>query len=808
MSADDSQFERTFADLAFSYLKGKAPEVFKNLIGFQLLKVNDDQTRAVGTFGSTVEGIDDQIILIPVFFLNGEIKSNGILLPKNDLFLPLESYWIRFIAQNKKAILGTSTDTDNTDLAPYNPDLTPFSMSPLFYGKNASAYRLYDDGVSIPVYRSNPETASWFDGLVSHSMGELQQGARHTKSAARLNLPDFLNRESEDFRTALARLMLKSADQAEQIAAVYPAETILRRNTDRRGYDDPFFKIPLTTLPKVIAVSTRDILSSPADLGVTDKDKESLLRGEIVIIDRRDDKPVVYNADTGDRYFNPPQSGIYDILSRTGGYEPCAVFLGASSPSGIRSKSALVIAIRDNSARSMTIGNIWCCESHEASFGNFIAKAPRLLDMKPSELKDGKDGKGENAVVFLSDSGGATVPLTVDSVSKGPENIHLTVSLASGTAGRPSDQPGTFQSDPQLDTAKDYRGFPDRQFRKNVGFQGEYGPFQVVVSPAQEETGAIGPFSQESLTLFVPETVRVLKVKMRDYDPVGYSDDSAVSTLDNTSRIDAKMIATVHHGLTPISVRHIRGDYTVESADKVKTAKYNDALVGLVFDYGMGAEDARKMLKQAYVSNQSTPIDFLVKGAASISQPANYIPQGPSAPAYIDQGSSGNMFNLPATVYQPEPQMAMVSGMSGDNTPASLYDPMAPADPVPSSLRNINQAAQLAANSGQKEFFDTTIISQLLSTARAGDLVQQYVPDLLLGLDRIGRTLFLLYSHGDSFKERYGLDSLRQLENLLKNSQTNDGDLVILLSQKPVRSTEPGIAGLLPVDENSSVGKL
>jgi hypothetical protein len=104
----------------------------------------------------------------------------------------------------------------------------------------------------------------------------------------------------------------------------------------------------------------------------------------------------------------------------------------------------------------------------------------------------------------------------------------------------------------------------------------------------------------------------------------------------------------------------------------------------------------------------------------------------------------------------------------------------------PSARRN----AIDASNQGQKEVLDTAVISGLVKTLDTSNLVDSYIGDLLLGLDRIGRILFLFYWHNDKFKDRYGQQDLIELEDNLRNVFENLGELSLFLKQKTIEPAE------------------
>ena len=91
-----------------------------------------------------------------------------------------------------------------------------------------------------------------------------------------------------------------------------------------------------------------------------------------------------------------------------------------------------------------------------------------------------------------------------------------------------------------------------------------------------------------------------------------------------------------------------------------------------------------------------------------------------------------------------------------------------------------------AASTGQKEIFDTAMLGSLVKAVDSPALVDEYMGDMILGLDRIGRILFLLYWHPDEFAERYGREDLIELEDSLKTVFESMGDLVLKLKQSSI----------------------
>ena len=94
-----------------------------------------------------------------------------------------------------------------------------------------------------------------------------------------------------------------------------------------------------------------------------------------------------------------------------------------------------------------------------------------------------------------------------------------------------------------------------------------------------------------------------------------------------------------------------------------------------------------------------------------------------------------------------------------------------------------------AARTGEKDVFDTSAIASLVKTIDSEDLITQYLSDIILGLDRVCRVLFMYYWLNEQFRERYGQENMVELEDQLKNVVKSLGDLVLFLKQRQVEGS-------------------
>jgi hypothetical protein len=197
---------------------------------------------------------------------------------------------------------------------------------------------------------------------------------------------------------------------------------------------------------------------------------------------------------------------------------------------------------------------------------------------------------------------------------------------------------------------------------------------------------------------------------------------------------------------------------------------------------GCARTSARAMLKEAaarQVFNQAAT--FLVKyadGYGGNLQPA------PGRPA-VPRAEMGDRAERPVATCQsiyPQEDYLPVDGMSSYHTDPNTYDPFYQPD------QGAMQVAQQAAASGQKEVFDTAMISGMLKSVRQDSLVDRYLGDLMKALDKLGRILFMFYWHQEEFEDRYGKQDLPELEDSIRNAFEVLGDVVLFLKEKTVQS--------------------
>jgi hypothetical protein len=127
-----------------------------------------------------------------------------------------------------------------------------------------------------------------------------------------------------------------------------------------------------------------------------------------------------------------------------------------------------------------------------------------------------------------------------------------------------------------------------------------------------------------------------------------------------------------------------------------------------------------------------------------------------------------------------------VDDMSADNTDPAVWDNW--QNYSAEDFQKSMQVAQRAGAEGQKEVFDTSMISGMLKSVRQDSLVEQHLGSLVEALDALGRLLMNFYWHQEEFEDRYGKGDLPELEDSLRNAFESLGDITLFLKEKTIES--------------------
>ncbi|HDL86744.1 MAG TPA: hypothetical protein ENH11_10575 [Candidatus Acetothermia bacterium] len=283
-------------------------------------------------------------------------------------------------------------------------------------------------------------------------------------------------------------------------------------------------------------------------------------------------------------------------------------------------------------------------------------------------------------------------------------------------------------------------------------------------------------------TLVVPANTKAIEIGDDRREGSGPQRAKQVTTLDPGTLLDvetyilkqgAHQIDVILDG-PEIVIRHENGQMRLE-----KSA----AVFNLVKKWGLDVDDARHMVKAA----KSKRIQqYWVKFAAGppTSPDMMNAPAAPPMPPYPSRYS--NETGTPIVEHQQD--FLEVPGLQEQPGNRAAYKLMDDPD-----VQGVLQAAE----SGKKDIFDTSVVGSLVKAVDVDSIIDSYLPDIIRGMDRVGRILFMFYWHNESFRDRYGRQELMDMEDALRNVFKSQGDLVIFLKQKTIEAD--------PLDEAMAV---
>lgn len=737
---DDTSFEQSFSNLAHAYLRDSAPKLLDHEIGFQLLDRNRENTKAVGIFAFKV---GSNWLYAPVFFLNGDLKGHELLYIKNqDMFVPLKENWINYLINRKPNILGGGVERSLSRLGQRQPDFTQLSRSPAKFGSAQPTLKEMMTA-AMPAFAKS---------------ATLNTEQAFKEIGAGLNLKTFLKEAGLHVIGAL----VNSCKHAPQIAAAidefHGLDSIKEAIAAAKARENqPKIASVLSEAPETpkavvgLKVITYDVtVQTKLPAGHTEEDQEKLLRDGVLILDQRDrdNVSVPYHIQVEKKLFNPTESGLYEILVKPGNIERCYV---AVHPQGAAKRENFVTVVRVEGARN------WINTRADQVFALARIEGEEF-DKWFDGLPDANSVSGRDArYMALSRRGDTTAPFRVikeygDSNGSAVYEVHLEDHSKYPPKGSIS---GCCYTDPL-----NYDKYRDGV---RIHLNGKKG------SSLRASMGDI----------YVPEGFKLLNVSKGEDDKETADDQSACGcgesdppALQPGNLVDAQLALmqktaalTVYHNGTSVTINKEAGLSPIK------------ALVTLVEHHGLREAAAREILKTAAAKRK---FECRVKYADPYGGPMmiNSAPNAPADPGAVMGGESIMGTSVPT---QLGIDIGMpVSGMSASNTDRSVYNPNTALDQK--DVRSVIDAAQ----SGQREVFDSAMIGSMLRAVRDDSLVDRYMGELTKGLDKLGRILFMFYWHGDRFAERYGKADMPELEDSLRNAFEMLGDVILFLKQKTV----------------------
>ena len=787
----DQDFERAFATLAHAELAQKAPGLMPYLIGFQVVHKNDDGSRAAGVFGFKV---GEQWYYAPVFWMNGKIRGYDLLyIVGQDLFVPMQESWVNYVTNRKPYVMGDGIlDKNLTQLGVMQPDFTIFRRSPLTKGACAKAF--------------TGEYEAWCKPAAMYVLPTDEKYASLGKNAS-LNV--MLMKLPGEYTEAVLKAMKGNTKFAEAVYRFYKpedlcvaAKSIGRSSIFKKAepMDERMISSDGSTEDTEVKVLYGTNNIRPEEFRqLTADQREKLMRGDAVVDDNREPKTrsEVYREPEYEKVFQTPSiSGCWKIITRTDGVRDCVV--------SIHVKPIGKAAVAPNASIVVDMDNNKYCMCNKQDILARVQVDPMNWMKKYETFRSAQNvGPGDIGVFVTKDfictqpfkvlksttdsEGNKTLCVRVDDSVKGPRNRFGDVKDDLKPPTQPSMANSSIRYDRVYNSSEadiglsgnhgcctvggdgiDYQYDRD-QFYCDAGTAAREAPYDSEAYKRRCHGNHIRLTRKPVSMSNVQDTFIVCQDDVK-FIPIKVDAKVAAKEYGSWSNLDLAGQADVDVQLRKMGMERVYVYYDGDAEFKVvadsfqqKRAGFGRTLGALINGLGMSEEDSRILLKEA---TQNTKTSCLVKMA--------YKP----AMLSMDPVSTYD------STYRANVQVPMSDmGVIPSNAPyPNMQESMQPIiDPHAQSM------AIGAADQGQKEVFDLSLLASLIRSSGDTDgKIQDFLKEVILGNDRIGRIMFLYYWHNDKFSDRYGDKDLSELEDLLRETFKSVGDLVLFLKQKSI----------------------
>jgi hypothetical protein len=801
----DKQFEMAFSDLAHASLQELAPGLQDHLVGFQLIDKNDSDTQAVGVFGFKV---NKRWLYAPVFFLNGALKGQELLYVKDqDLFVPLQDNWVNYLMAKQPYVLGDREEREESDLDIAAPDFSVFGGSPATgntkwagavpFKKMASwalpfakkyvetiqlvksagvvPHKLEDvlakyPGFAVPLARNMRMNTKFAEAVLQyHSFEELFGG--QVKASSQRYTP--WSALPSDKIISGIEFGAKAKRAANKTAGTRGVEGILKeltspieksaadQNQTIDDGDDTTTDTEIVTEPSEVVSGEVpvEVLTSGTSADLTDAERSRLQQGEMVIRDHRKNTTSLYKAETSVKVVTPPESGVYDVLTDSGTTKSLVIVDPFTIGDGTTTGTSVVVTSGPKSTLCGT-GKVKVTredvQANKPRAGDFWGQAVKLSKMEVGHhyILITESGKGSVPFKYVGEIGGTDgARYLADQVTYVPcegssYGYPVSISTPAASRGRPDITLNSRRNDEAPYEYEHYEKLPYSRY--------EWESANVIA--VNERQGK--EIKQSGHTCYVlPDKVRALKIS------TGSGKQIRKEKIELASSLDVNLLLTKAARLT---VFKNGPSYVIGLNDaEAKTYSKKEAMELLLKKANLSVEDMQHVIDNAKERKKTS---YVLKAAANDLLGG---PSAPSMPAY--GGSYDSTLGIPTQTQQSN--FSTVQGMQPQPQPEDdLLD-----DPEVQKIMD-------ASKSGQKDVFDMAVVEGLAKTVDVGAKVDEFIPDMIRGMDRCGRVLFLFYWHNEAFRDRYGRQDLVEMEDSLRNVFKSSGDLCLFLKQKTIES--------------------
>lgn len=768
---DDGTVERAFMDQAYGFLVNKAGKLMRDphRLGFEVVYKNDTNTRMVGIFAFRV---NDQILYVPVFFLNGEIKGTDLLYrQETKTFVPLNEEWVQFLTEKNNYEPGSGISREQ-------------------YGKVNNNVRFED--IAYPPNYKKDKRASEEDKLQTYGDLDYLILNSHESVAPKDMLADLLNKvastEVPSTATrevgALLRQFLVEDGGLEAVAKIaswmessFEFTQALVTTLPENAYMPEAAK-PLTkkaaapdNSPSLVLYTGRpgktehsDLLKSSAE-SITDK---FFSKGYYIWDDRAPTDIVPVYKDSTEEMEMVGDAGSYDVLMRDGTFKKAIIAPRSKADFSRNGYSNSPISSYDFGGDSNEGGVPECIRY---GMPNMRFHSSRVVCLT----------EGDKASTTCSEVYGKFLKDTASMI----RDEDFKTSATSGNAYRVYDaESGTISEAFYVESVKDVDGV---KFYNIVLNYGGDKPIEVKHNPDIRQTDLSANLLGSSAYFISVGTERYKYETKSMYNSYGHYDfqakeinnpnlgsrDSiddwvlehvkkATILYDNSTNMyswrDGPLQQTSFYSRIPFAVKLARAGIHAESVEELLDDAVRDGSRTLYYG-NPGAEKnaytTRVLRKEVFDTDRDTDFDV------ARESPQSFVLKTKTEGREDAPQRVGDAYD-PGMGRKPEDGMSKQQLMS-----------MSP-----------DQISQFATSNELPNVFEHGLVGSLTQVYDSMSMIDKYIPDLEEGLDRQGRILFLFYWKPRDFEDAYGSDDMTNLENQILSNFKSFGSLVLDLLKR------------------------
>lgn len=796
--------EVALSSLVHGKLEDTVPGLMQHLVGFQTLDTDEEKARAIGLAGFKIR---DNWLYVPAFYINGQIKGMDMMYSrKANLFVPLKDNWVGYLLSKEPGNLGKIENKNETDLHLLAPDfITAYTGGGIGRAKGASDLSSLAGGIS-------PEVA--------------EKMLLATKAAA-FDLNYWCDKIPH-FAAVLAKTASDNPSFKAALTTYYRPDELFSNTEKAAAAVERARKARIASMPKRAAARSLAEIARMADY-----DAEAKAGGVVKVAL---DNLSVFSSDLSEYQKSRVYAGgtVY-LDTRKSANLALREKAGAEVKPGDREPGIRVREIKPAQTVNLAMpGDYDVLLANGDTKTLFIAPHIRPLCF-PRYSKDKTFASG--SLVFDKEIGEGRVMLTDKLVCLPPRNgLGLGDTLKNKAIELSSMRPGLMYSlifpdgtmsnafqcggKKEGDTATTYQvRYDDKVYapagEKQEEYEYMYCPgstpchFYLPKKPDSSELSITPCGSEEEHFEYKGVTYNVSK------DTLYWNGSKNLCTIvqrtrDKTSPVVRNTTAIVGRDVKAIELGKplgwsTTGDdkfpalggpeimwntaFNVEDSTVMRIKKASNDVVAmhedgsrfsgtksafvdyLIFEVGLREKQARQVLETLETSG-----DFditIVKNAAP--HPGN--PDGNKdlgSPWPVNFPSSFSDY-LGRSAQEPHEMSVGVPGASSQarmDYPYSVFED--------SEVKNVLRAAE----TGNKDVFDVSVVKGLVKTFDISSVIDEYLPDLIKAVDRLGRLRFIAFWHLDKLEERFGQQELVDLENSMKNDFESLGDTVLFLQRK------------------------